>query len=649
MPEEERWWTKEGAVTRVLGILGGLLTAAGMAFFLAIVFGLVGPFGQLAIAVGVGALFGTAGWWLHSRHVSKVRSRTPGSGRNVVGTHIGALATLGTSIAIFLIIPVAASAVYELLHPALGLVIVFAVAGAGVLIARRLSSAVMAGIGVCGAMIAMIIVEQNALTLGAIAVMYVVSGFVTASLGKWLRIARLATYIGTGLAMFAVLSFRLDSGTGGSSSSDPWVYCAIVAVTAACAMLIGLRENAGAGKDALIAGIVGLAPTALVVIYIFDTDPIYTPFFFVALSLVYVLAGTIAQLSERSKDLASSIYARTTMAIGTALLSIGLFWSAHELDIDTGYSVLGSAFVAFCYLTLHLRLRSLYSLVQADLVSAIPLVCTVPAILDSRLWFLPESRMSTPALVLVQLAAASAILIHAIIVLLRTIDDIDLPNHPGTFRSVPTQAPGHLPPPTFDARSRSLISSWPWALLSLAWIISTVLYGGLMLSSTPAQNEVWFYFGHLFVTVGLFAVSIWLLTTKKPLPQAKVFGAGLFLASMAKLLVIDLANMSAIVRILVFCLVGVMMLATATVMSNRADDEKTPTQRPNPFPAGPAGTGYQSGPAGPGTLDEQRSRQHAQAAAEYGSAAYGSATERTGAQGSGGPESQGPGAQGPRG
>lgn len=624
--KKDPWWTKEGAVTRILGIVGGVLTAIGMAFFLAVVFTLVGPVGQVAISCLVGALFGGAGWWLQSRHAATTRARSgradagPGGRPGGDDTHVGALALLGTAVAIFMIIPVAASAVYEMLWGPAGLALVFVVAGVGIWIARRLGSTVMAGIASCGSMIALFVVEQTFVTLAAIAAMFVVSGLLTERFGIWLRVARTVTYLAAGAGMFLILSVALHDGGGDHEalSAGTWPYLVIVSVAAAFAMVNGLREIEASTRDLEAGALLALAPTALVALYVFDTEPVYAPFFYVGLALVYIVIGTSVQADTERWTRPTTTYAKVAMSIGTAFLTIGLFWSARELDIDTGYSVLGSALVATCYLTLHLRLRTTFSIVQAALVSVIPLAAVVPHILSKDLWFLSEATVSSPALVLVQFCAASFVLVYALWILVRSFDTT-------------VGAAG-------AARAR-LLSYWPWALLSLVWIASTILYAGRMITTATGGNEVYFYLGHLLVTVGCFAVAIWLLTTHRPLPNAKKLGALVFLISMAKLFAVDLATMSAIVRILVFCAVGVMMLATATILSNRADSARPGPGIPEP--------GRPMTPPRPGgqPLDPQRPGQHADPAAGHRAPAHGPAPDRPAPDRAG---TERPGGQGPR-
>lgn len=588
-PKPEPWWTKEGAVTRVLGIVGGVLTAIGMAFFLAIVFNLVGPFGQLGIAVLVGALLGGSGWVLQQRHEVRrgLTSPRPHGHRFArPSTHIGALALLGTSIAVFMLIPVAASAVYELLPPAIGLVIVFVVAAGGLWLARKLNSAVMAGIGSCGAMVSMVIVGHSPLTLAAVAVMFLVSGLLTTHLGIVLRAVRTLTYLATVTAICALLWLNFEellSGTG------PTAYLAVLTATAVCAMFIGARDIEHDRSYELVTGACALVPTLPVAYYYFALPTNPNPFFFLLLSIFFIPAGIVLQLRASRLQNTTVMYGRVTMSLGAMALNGGLLWMARELDWPAGIACITlsvSAASAFAWLRHN---WTLHSLVQACIIGAIPLLWTIPEILNPDLWMLPDEPSDVPGLPLVQLAVATAMLIFALYVLARTL------------------------PALLSTRPTTSTPNWAWALLSLAWIASTILYAGLSLTA-GSGSDVFFYLGHLVVTVGCFALAIVLLSTKKALPGAKAVGAVVFLASLAKLFLVDLATMSALVRILVFCLVGGMLLVAATLLSNRAESSSAPAS------AGP------SDPNGP--------RQHAQAGA----------TQRTGAQG---PSPQGASTHGP--
>lgn len=615
-PKPDPWWTKEGAVTRVLGIVGGVLTAIGMAFFLAIVFNLVGPFGQLGIATLVGAILGGSGWVLQRRHEDKRGLKSPlPSGRNfpVPTTHIGALALLGTSIAVFMLIPVAASSVYELLPSAVGLLIVFVVAGAGLWLARTLSSAVMAGIGACGAMISMAIVERSLLTLAAIAVMFIVSGLLTTHLGIVLRIARTLTYLGTATAIFVQLWLDHPDGDTLEFGFGPASYLAVLTATAVCTMAIGARDIEKDRSYELLTGVCALIPIIPIGLYFFDLDVNPNPFFFLVLAAFFIPAGIYIQLNSGRFAAATVTYGRVTMSVGALALNGGLMWMARELEWPAGLACITLSISAASAFVWHRHNRTMHSLVQACVVGVIPMAWTIPAILNPDLWILPEPPFEAPGIVLAQLAAASALVIFALVVLSQTL------------------------PKLFATRPATSSENWAWSLLSIAWIASTILHGGLYLTRV-SSSDVFFYLGHLIVTVLCFALAIVLLSTKTALPKAKAFGALAFLASLAKLFLVDLATMSALVRILVFCLVGGMLLGAATMLSNRAESSGTP---PGSNKLDRHGPGKHAQPSG------------AERAAAQGAPAYGPSANGPGTHGANGanphrPSTGGTGPQGPR-
>lgn len=607
-PKPDPWWTKEGAITRVLGIAGGVLTAIGMAFFLAIVFNLVGPFGQLAIAILVGGVLGGTGWALQRRHSSR---RGPSAPR----THIGALALLGTAVAVFMLIPVAASSVYELIPAAVGLALVIVVAAAGVSLARTLSSAVMAGIGSCGAMVSMMIVERSPLTLAAVAVMFIVSGLLTTRLGIALRFARTLTYFGAAVAIYGQTWFQGDEGTIFGLDLVPASYLAILTAVAVSAMAIGVRDIEKGGADAVTTGMCAFAPMLLVVFYIFDLDINPNPFFLLLIAAFFLPTGIAIQLRATRFRAPTVGYARATMSAGAVALNLGLLWMAQELEWPAAIACLTLTISATSAFVWHLSLRTQHSLTQACLVGVIPLAWTVPEIVDHRLWFLPELPFEAPAITLAQLAAASAFAVFAAYVLSKTL-------------------PGLL-----SGRPATSTAQWAWSLLTIAWIASTILYAGLYLTSV-SDSEMYFYLGHLIVTVLCFGLAIGLLSTKKPLPKAKAFGAIVFIASLAKLFLVDLGTMSALVRILVFCLVGAMLLAAATLLSGRADSPPSPPAG-EPLNRQGAGQNTQPGPSyGPGAQGPG-----AYGTSTQGPAAYGAGPHGTNPHGpaAGGPRTQGPG------
>ena len=610
-PTPDPWWTKEGAVTRVLGIVGGVLTAIGMAFFLAIVFNLVGPFGQLGIAVLVGTILGGSGWVLQQRQEKKrglAAPRWQGPHFARPSTHIGALALLGTSIAVFMLIPVAASAVYELLPQAAGLAIVLLVAAGGLGLARQLNSAVMAGIGSCGAMVSMVIVGHSLLTLAAVAVMFLVSGLLTTHLGIALRIVRTLTYLGTVTAIFVLLWLDSDDLLSGPGATS---YIAVLTATAVSAMIIGARDIEHDRSYELVTGACALLPTLPVAYYFFDLEVNPNPFFFLLLSTFYIPAGIVLQVRASRLQSTTVTYGRVTMSLGAMALNIGLFWMARELDWPAGIACITLSVSAASAFAWHRHIRTMHSLIQACVIGAIPLLWTIPEVLGPNLWMLPDEPSDVPALPLAQLAAVTAMLIFALTVLARTL------------------------PALFSTRPAASTPHWAWALLSLAWIASTILYAGLYLTA-GSGSDVYFYLGHLVVTVGCFALAIVLLSTKKALPGAKAVGAVVFLASLAKLFLVDLATMSALVRILVFCLVGGMLLIAATLLSNRADSGSAPD------PVGPSDPHGPRQHAQPGTAQ----RPGPQGASTHGPAAHG--TDPDGAHAHRSATGR-PGPQGPRG
>lgn len=617
-PKPDPWWTKEGAVTRVLGIVGGVLTAIGMAFFLAIVFNLVGPFGQLGIAVLVGAVLGGSGWILQQRHEKKrglSSPRTPSHQFVRPSTHIGALALLGTSIAVFMLIPVAASAVYELLPQSIGLIIVFVVAASGLWLARKLNSAVMAGIGSCGAMVSMVIVGHSLLTLAAVAVMFLVSGLLTTHLGIVLRIVRTLTYLGTVTAIFVLLWFDVADGADLEFDLGPVPYIAVLTATAVSAMIIGARDIEHDHSYELVTGACALVPALPVAYFFFDLEVNPNPFFFLLLSAFFIPAGIFLQLRAKQLRSTTVMYGRVTMSLGAMALNIGLLWMSRELDWPAGIACITLTVSAASAFAWHQHNRTMHSLVQACIIGAIPLVWTIPEILNADLWMLPNEPLDVPGLPLAQLVVVTAMLTFALYVLARTLSTL------------------------FSTRPATSTPNWAWALLSLAWIASTILYAGLYLTA-GSGSEVYFYLGHLVVTVGCFALAIVLLSTKKALPGAKAVGAVVFLGSLAKLFLVDLATMSALVRILVFCLVGGMLLVAATLLSNRAEPSSAPGATGPSDPNGPRqhaqpGTAQRPGTQGPGPKEATAHGATAHRADPNGPHSHGSASGRPGAQGPG--------------
>ncbi|MEJ6020593.1 hypothetical protein [Corynebacterium sp. H113] len=222
-PPAEPWWTQEKIVLRVIAIVGGLITTAGILFLVAFAIqtGLLGPLGRVILAYLLAAVLGGASYWAHRRQANSSA---------VTATAVTAQLTSHVTTA-------AVVNILEWWHPLVGTVLIFAVSLAGLATARYRESAsqsIISGVLGLGFLFSTVNTETMRAMTGFNYVTLIPVAFAVLMFLSWKQKAGVAVYY-TSFALLALtyILFGQNSGIATKESST-----GVTAVTLAILLIL---------------------------------------------------------------------------------------------------------------------------------------------------------------------------------------------------------------------------------------------------------------------------------------------------------------------------------------------------------------------------------------------------------------------------
>ncbi len=525
-----RWWQREGAVVKTLVIAGAVVTLAGVTMLLALAVqqGWFGPVPRvvsgaaLAVALIVGA---------HA-----VRAREASTGRHGAGP----LAIAATGFAAAYLDIVAASTIYDLLPVWAGLTLAGAVAGTGLVLARRWDSQLLAVITVLGAaVLAPVLTGEASWVLSALLVV-LAAATAPAQLGRawpWLDLSR---------TLPVALVLLVGSAASAAGSADHRAHIALTALFAALAATTATRSVSREGDGVLATALAAVAAVPLLVAVGVEDDPTRTA----GLTLVAAAYLVATVLAAGGRFLRISTHLRATLgAVGTFSLVLAVLSGAPEGHIATGLLLAAGGYLAVAGAT-----RSRLALGLALSVSAVAAAAFIPhvvAIVDPSLAM--ADRPSTALLDSVLAGGAIGVFAWSV------------------------------------ALSRGIPQAIRRAAVPLLWVgglaatLTAAVSGGLLLGQGLDLTRAGFVAGHAVATLAWMCAAAWLLVRglKRVKDAGLALRVGLVLAgvSVTKLFLFDLAALSGIWRVVAFIGTGLLLLATGAGYAKALERSRT-TARP---------------------------------------------------------------------
>lgn len=500
-PPTVRWWDRPGAVSRVLGVVGAVVTLIGVAFLLAIAIaaGVFGPLPRVVTgALLSGALLGAG---------TVVRRRSPGTA--------GGEALAATGLAAAYLTLLAATALYDFVPGSLGLVLAAVLAVAAFALARAWDSELLAVLAAAPpALLAPAVTGFGSVaTTAFVALLLVGSAF--AHIGRawpWL-------YLGRTLPSVAVLLIGV-----GAQQSDP-APSLTVAASAALGMVAAGSVERSRRLTHLPTGAAFAASTPLLfgTLLLGDTRAAVAA----ALAALLLAVGAIVATVTGRSGLSRSLWTAPT-ATGTLLLVIAC--AGLPGPTQTGIALAGAA--AAYWLVAGWR-RTWALAAMGALLAGI-----------STLTFAETVLATTSALDLAILARPPAI-VHG----------LALTGLAGLAVVTVAAVRGGRREPTLT-RIAGL-----WAFVAGS---TTVVAAGTWLGSLVDESRVGFYGGHAVATALWTALAAVLITVVAPRSRNRALmvrvGLGLIAVAVAKLFLFDLSALGGLFRVVAFVVTGVIVL-----------------------------------------------------------------------------------------
>ena len=500
-PPTVRWWDRPGAVSRVLGVVGAVVTLIGVALLLAIAIA-AGVFGPLPRVV-TGALL-SAGL-LGAGTVVRRRSPETAGGE--------ALAATGLAAAYLTLL--AATALYDFVPGSLGLVLAAVLAVGAFALARAWDSELLAVLAAAPpALLAPAVTGFGSLaTISFVALLLVGSAF--AHIGRewpWL-------YLGRTLPAVGVLLVGV-----GAQEARP-----LPTLTVAGSAALGMVAAGTVERSRRLAHLPSAAALAASAPLLFGTLLLGDGRAVVAASLAALLlaVGALTAAMTGRSGLSRSLWVAPT-ATGTLLLVIAC--AGLPGPTQTGIALAGAA-AAYWLVAGWRRSRALTAL--GALLAGI-----------STLTFAETVLATTSALDLSILARPSAIVHGLALTALAGLAVVTIAAVRGGRRE-----------PTLT-RIAAL-----WAFVAGT---TSVVATGTWLGSLVDESRVGFYGGHAVATALWTALAAVLITVVAPRSRDRALmvrvGLGLIAVAVAKLFLFDLSALGGLFRVVAFVVTGVIVL-----------------------------------------------------------------------------------------
>lgn len=526
-PPRPRWWERPGAVAKVLGAVGAVVTLVGVALLLAIAIaaGLFGPVPRtVAGALLAGALL-VAG--------TQVRRRSPA---RRPGSVSGGEALAATGLAAAYLDLLATTAIYDFVPSDIGLVLAAVLATGGFVLARRWDSQLLAVLAATPAIVLAPAVAGMSLPMASFVAILLV-GSALAHLGRpwrWLYAARTVPAILT-LVVFAL--------TWSGGRTPLLIVCVVTAIAMVAA---GVTEHsARLTRLPLYAALASAVPLTVVVLRLPDGR----------LPLAAALAVLFLAVAALVRSLTGRVFASrelwvAPLVIGTVLVVLA------ALDLPTiSQSGLALTVASGAYLIVAAWLRSRPVAAMAGLSAAF-----------AGALFLPAFGATV---------AAS--------IVMGTLDPLPLLHGLGLTALAGL---GYITAVSLrdDPRGAAL----PAGLWALATGSATVVLTATWLGSLVDELRLGFYGGHAAVTALWTALAALLMTTLARRSGDRGLlvrlGLGLLALAVTKVFLFDLAALGGLFRVFAFIVTGVIVLVIGVLFARPDAGESSTTTGPEPAP-----------------------------------------------------------------
>ncbi len=527
-PALPSWWQREGAVTRVLALAGAVVTLIGVAMLLALAMQQGWFVPELRVALGV--LLAVA--LVAAGHV--VRGRERAGGRSSAAP----VALAATGYAAGYLDVVAVTTVYGWVPRTGGLVLAAAVAGSGLLLARRWDRQLLAVITVLGAtLLAPFVTGRPGDAVSLFVVVLSAAALLARGDRGWPVLAAARTIPAGGLVLLGI-AVSLDDGSPS--------HTAIVA--AAALTLLALSGAVSAGRHDR-GDVVGSATTAVAAVTLLTAFGVHgetlrtTGFALVALAF----AVALAVVSRPPVGPVPTALATTTGAVSglSALLAV-------TSGVPERWVVTGILLTALGYAAAAVTTRSRVTLwVAAGTTAVAALAYLVHPLAFVELGVAREHDAAAALLDSTLAGGVAALGAWGVDVV----------------RGVPARA-----------RRLTRLASLVAGLVSSAVAVISV---GLLLGEALGETSTGFLAGHALATVLWMLTSAWLLLRGLRAESRRVLsvrlGLGLAAVSVAKLFLFDLATLDGLWRVVAFIVTGLLLLASGTAYA-KALERTRPTQ-----------------------------------------------------------------------
>lgn len=528
----ERWWEREGVISRMLAVAGAAVTLVGVVMLLVLA-AQAGFFGPVPRVVS-GAVFSVALLAIATR----VRQRP--------GGHVGATALAATGVAGLYLDIVAVASLYDWVHPVLGLVLGMGVAAAGLALAVRWDSQALALIVVLGvAALAPVVAGGVTPVLLAFLLVLSVASF-PAQVGRDWPALQLARTLPLVLVLFVALAAAAFDGAvpqRGTAVALLSVCVATAAFGVASTMVLarGGRKDPAAVVTMALAGIPVLLTAGLV------SRPVFTGV------MAVLAAGSCAVVAAVAPTTLTVRAARVVLA---ALAGLEVFAIVAVVASDQSFalSVLAIA-VALLAGAVPMRSTLMYFVGAAFAAVGVVAQLTLLDLFDLTTPSLSAGVGAVAAgLLLVAVAAAAVVGVHRL------------------------------------GMAKGGLGELAWLAAGVVGLygatVAAVAAGVLVV-----EGEAGFVAGHTAATVLWIVAAVGLLLwgLHRP-PGASAsweLGVGLTLAAaaVAKLVLFDLAALDGLYRVLAFLTVGVLLLVAGTRYARAFADRKAAQQAQQAPPA----------------------------------------------------------------
>lgn len=503
----------------VIAAIGGLVMLAGIAFLLvvAIQAGLFPPIARVVAAAVLAVVLIGLGLWLQARHeVTPERPINP-----------GALALVGTGLAAAMLDVIASTSLYQWIPVPAAYMFVGGLALAGMALAQRWSSALLACLVSAGTMLLSPFISTGV----ELAVFLVILAIATAVLGSDLGIAvRVVWSVFPAPVLVGYLSqaFRQDRG---SQIALIVAVLAFAAVGVGIAWVDSLRRRPAPERAALV-----VVPTA-VPLYLLPGLSLLRPGWPVGLVLAAVYLTVAVLAGRRTQEPGPVLLSAVTGVVGSGLL--------FATWVELGGREMTS---------LALTLSATGYLVAAGLWR--------------RRWMDWVAGVGGSIALLVYLAVNQPFLAldEGLAVRELTYGDVVAAFAATTLAVAATWWGSRLAP---HRSARVVMAGAVAALLTFSVM---VVAAGVVIGDLAGAARDGFLGAHLVVTVLWISCAAWLILTPSPrLSDARRMGFVLGSLALAKLLFLDLATLPGLFRVLSFIAVGAVMLAVAVRYRNDTD------------------------------------------------------------------------------